>query len=103
MAVDLAAPDAMSRIADATAGIDIGMVFYCAGADPNYQPFLAQPVDAALAMVQRNCVVPLQVFHHFAGPMVERGGVVSCCCPPAPASSAPRTWSPTAVPRPSTS
>jgi short-subunit dehydrogenase len=73
VAVDLAGPDAMSRIAEATADIDIGMVFYCAGADPNYQPFLAQPVDAALAMVQRNCVVPLQVFHHFAGPMVERG------------------------------
>jgi uncharacterized protein len=46
---------------------------YCAGADPNYRPFLAEPVGSALAMVQRNCVVPLQVCHHFAGPMVARG------------------------------
>jgi short-subunit dehydrogenase len=73
LAVDLAEPDAMAAIAEGTAGLEVGMVMYCAGADPDYQPFLANSVDAALAMVQRNCTVPLQVCHHFAGPMVERG------------------------------
>jgi short-subunit dehydrogenase len=73
VAVDLAKPDAIARITNATAGLEVGMVTYCAGADPNYQPFLANPVDVALAMVQRNCIVPLQVCHHFAGPMVDRG------------------------------
>jgi len=72
-AVDLARPDAMASVADATAGLDVGCVVYCAGADPNFEPFLAHPVETALAMVQRNCVVPLQVCHHFAGPMVARG------------------------------
>ena len=73
LAVDLAGADAMAAIAAATAGLEVGTVMYCAGADPDYQPFLAHAVDAALAMVQRNCAVPLQVCHHFAGPMVERG------------------------------
>lgn len=73
VAVELSDPDAMARIVEATAGLEVGMVMYCAGADPNYEPFLANPVDMPLAMVQRNCVVPMQVCHHFAGPMVTRG------------------------------
>jgi short-subunit dehydrogenase len=73
VAIDLAAPDAMSRIADATDGLDIGMLMYCAGADPSFTHFLDQPVDVALAMVQRNCIVPLEICHHFAGPMKTRG------------------------------
>jgi uncharacterized protein len=44
-----------------------------AGADPNYRAFLAEPVESALAMVQRNCSRPVELCHHFAGPMVARG------------------------------
>jgi uncharacterized protein len=73
VAVDLAAPDAMARIAEATDGLEVGMVMYCAGADPNYQPFLAHPIEVAEALVHRNCVVPMQVCHHFAAPMAARG------------------------------
>jgi hypothetical protein len=42
---------------------------YCAGADA----FLAHPVDTALALVHRNCVVPVQLCHHFAASMTARG------------------------------
>jgi short-subunit dehydrogenase len=73
VAVDLARGDAMARVADATAGLEVGFALYCAGADPNFEPFLASPVETALAMVQRNCSVPLELCHHFAGPMVARG------------------------------
>lgn len=73
VAVDLAESGAMATVAEATAGLEIGTMVYCAGADPNYEPFLANPVDVPLALVRRNCVVPLQVCHHFAGAMVERG------------------------------
>ena len=73
VAIDLAEPGAMAAIVEATDGLDVGMMMYCAGADPNYEPFLANPVEVALAMVQRNCVVPMQVCHHFAGPMAARG------------------------------
>jgi short-subunit dehydrogenase len=73
VAVDLAVPSAMEAVADATRELEVGLLMYCAGADPNYQPFLANPVEVAMAMVHRNCTVPVQMCHHFAGPMVARG------------------------------
>lgn len=73
VAVDLAERDAMAKVLAATEGLELGMVFYCAGADPNFQPFLANAVDVPMALVQRNCVVPMQICHHFAGPMQARG------------------------------
>jgi short-subunit dehydrogenase len=72
-AIDLSLTDAMTRIVDATEGIDVGTVMYCAGADPIFEPFLDHPVEIPVALVQRNCVVPLQVCHHYSQPMVARG------------------------------
>ncbi|OBI21597.1 short-chain dehydrogenase [Mycobacterium sp. E2327] len=73
LAIDLAGPGAASAIAAATGDLEIGFLVYCAGADPNYEPFLANPIEAAEAMVQRNCMAPMQLCHHFAPAMVERG------------------------------
>jgi uncharacterized protein len=73
LAVDLTEQGAASAIAAATRDLDIGFLVYCAGADPNYKPFLTNPIEAAESMVQRNCMVPMQLCHHFAPPMVERG------------------------------
>lgn len=73
LAMDLAQPSATSAIAAATSDLTIGMLVYCAGADPNFTPFLANSIEAAEAMVQRNCMVPMQLCHHFAPAMVERG------------------------------
>ncbi len=73
LAVDLAEPDAAARILAATAGLDIGMFMYGAGADPNYEPFLDQPVEESLRLVQRNCATPLQLCHSFATSMAARG------------------------------
>ena len=69
---------ATSVIAAATDDLDIGFLVYCAGADPNFEPFLANSIATAEAMVHRNCVVPMQLCHHFAPAMVERrrGGIV---------------------------
>ncbi len=78
LAIDLANPDAAASVKAATNDLDIGFLVYCAGADPNFQPFLANPVETAEAMVHRNCIVPMQLCHHFAQPMVARrsGGIV---------------------------
>jgi short-subunit dehydrogenase len=78
LAVDLAENDATSAIAAATNDLDIGFLVYCAGADPNFEPFLSNPIETAEAMVHRNCVVPMQLCHHFAPAMVQRrsGGIV---------------------------
>lgn len=72
-AVDLAQPGATAAVIQATSDLEIGFLVYCAGGDPDYRPFLANPIEAADAMVQRNCVVPMQLCHHFAPAMVERG------------------------------
>jgi short-subunit dehydrogenase len=78
VAVDLAADGAVPTVLAATDDLDVGMLMYCAGADPNYEPFLANPIEVALGLVERNCIVPMQLCHHFAGPMVARarGGIV---------------------------
>ena len=73
LAIDLAERDATSAIAAATGDLDIGFLVYCAGADPIFEPFLANPIETAEAMVHRNCVVPMQLCHHFAPAMVQRG------------------------------
>ena len=53
VAVDLAASDAIERVRAATTGLDVGFLVYCAGADPDYEPFLAGGVERATAMVAR--------------------------------------------------
>ncbi|GAB3038902.1 SDR family NAD(P)-dependent oxidoreductase [Mycobacterium bourgelatii] len=79
VAVDLTAPEAVHVIIDNTADLEVGMLVYCAGGDPNYQAFLANPVSAAEALLRRNCLVMMQLCHHYAAPMVERGrgGIVN--------------------------
>jgi short-subunit dehydrogenase len=73
LAVDLAGSGAAAGVAEATADLEVGFLVYCAGADPDFRPFLSNSIEAAEAMVQRNCVVPMQLCHHFAAAMVERG------------------------------
>ncbi|ORW08147.1 SDR family NAD(P)-dependent oxidoreductase [Mycolicibacter longobardus] len=73
LAVDLSATTAWRDIAEATQDLDIGFLVYCAGADPTFAPFLDTPIEVAELLVQRNCVTPMQLCHHFAVPMVERG------------------------------
>jgi short-subunit dehydrogenase len=78
LVVDLAEPDAAARVLAGVADLEIGFFAYCAGADPDYQPFLSASLGAAESMVHRNCKVPMQLCHHLARPMVERarGGIV---------------------------
>jgi uncharacterized protein len=73
LAIDLTAPDAVDQVVEGTKDLELGMFMYTAGADPNFAPFLESPLDAATSIVTRNCLVPLQLCHHLAGPMVERG------------------------------
>jgi short-subunit dehydrogenase len=73
LTIDLSSPGASARVAAATADLEVGFLVYCAGADPNFKPFLANSIETAEAMVHRNCVVPMQLCHHFAPAMVDRG------------------------------
>lgn len=73
LALDLVADTAAHEVIEATRDLEIGMLVYCAGADPEFKPFLSQPITAAESMVRRNCLVPMQLSHHYAQGMVTRG------------------------------
>src|ERR1700738_4917788 len=40
LAIDLAGPGATAEIADSTRDLEVGALVYCAGSDPNFEPFL---------------------------------------------------------------
>ena len=73
LAIDLTSAAAAAEVAQATADLEIGFLVYCAGADPDFRAFLSNSIEAAEAMVHRNCLVPMQLCHHFAPAMVDRG------------------------------
>ncbi|TPG37333.1 SDR family NAD(P)-dependent oxidoreductase [Mycobacterium hodleri] len=71
--IDLSAADAKESIISATADLEIGLLVYCAGADADFAPFLENSITTAEAMLQRNCLIPMQLSHHYGRAMVERG------------------------------
>lgn len=73
LAVDLTETGAAAATAAATADLPIGFLVYCAGADPDFAPFLSNSIDAAESLVVRNCMMPMRLCHHFASAMVNRG------------------------------
>ncbi len=73
LALDLSAPDAAARVTTAVADLEVGCLVYCAGAENDLRHFLDAPLEHAESMLHRNCTVPMQLCHHLARPMVERG------------------------------
>jgi uncharacterized protein len=78
VALDLSEPNAASLLIRATEDLEIGLLIYNAGADPNMSRFLDKPLDVWQAMLTRNCATVMASTHHFGGLMAERGrgGVV---------------------------
>jgi short-subunit dehydrogenase len=76
--LDLSQPDAAAQLIRATADLEIGLLIYNAGADPNMAQFLDKPLDVWQAMLTRNCTTVMASTHHFGGLMATRGrgGVV---------------------------
>lgn len=73
LSLDLTASDAVARIVAATAGCDVGLLIYNAGADNSFKPFMERPVADAERMAQLNVIALLRLVRHFADPMVKRG------------------------------
>jgi short-subunit dehydrogenase len=78
IALDLSQQDAAGQLIRATADLEIGLLIYNAGADPNMAQFLDKPLDVWQAMLTRNCTTVMASAHHFGGLMAARGrgGVV---------------------------
>lgn len=72
VALDLSRPDAAEALAEATAGLEIGLFIYNAG---SVHPalFTVEGREHWLSVVRRNCVTVVGAVHHFARPMIERG------------------------------
>ncbi len=71
--LDLSEPRAGSELMRATADLEIGLLIYNAGADPNMSHFLDKPLDVWQAMLTRNCTTVLASAHHVGGLMADRG------------------------------
>jgi uncharacterized protein len=71
--LDLSEPEAASQLIRATSDLEIGLLIYNAGADPNMARFLDKPLDVWQAMLTRNCTTVMASAHHFGGLMAERG------------------------------
>lgn len=76
--LDLSEPGAAESLAAATDDLDVGLLIFNAGADPNSTPLLEQPLDDLHALVGRNCSTVLETCHRFGGRLVtrRRGGLV---------------------------
>jgi short-subunit dehydrogenase len=77
VAMDLAAPDLVARLEEATAGLDLGLIVYNAAFAP-IGPFLERPLDDLLAVVDVNVRGPVVALRTLAPRLVARGrgGVV---------------------------
>ena len=70
---DLTDPDVGAKIADATDGLDVGLLIYNAGASERTTPFLDNEIEYSLKQVALDCTAPITLAHHFGEAMVERG------------------------------
>ncbi len=75
--VDLANPDFLNTLIDATNDLDLGLVVSNAG-DMNLGEFLAIPHDALLAELRVNTEAHLSLTHHFGQSLARqgRGGIL---------------------------
>ena len=72
-AIDLSTERAGTRLAEATADLEVGLFVYNAGADSSPGPFLEVPFDHVESMIRRNCVTVAAAARHFGAAMTARG------------------------------
>lgn len=72
-APDLTAADIESQLQQISAGLDIGLLVYNAGAMHGVGLFLDEPLDKARRLVNLNCVAPLVFCHQLGTAMRARG------------------------------
>jgi short-subunit dehydrogenase len=71
-AIDLAAPDLLARLRDAVDGVDVGLLVYNA-AQSLIGPFLEQPLDDKLRILDVNCRGTLILVDELARRLAARG------------------------------
>ena len=71
--LDIARPDMLERIREATDGLDVGFLAHNVGGGGGSGPFVNLSADAALTPVLTNAVAITRLVTHFGPPMAERG------------------------------
>lgn len=71
--LDLTAPDVVDRVAEATDGLDIGLVVYNAGASDRTTFFLDNEYEYSLKQIALDCIGPTALVRLFGPAMAERG------------------------------
>ncbi len=70
---DLTAPDVGDRVAEATDGLEVGLLVYNAGAANRTVEFLDESFGDSLRQIKLACIGPVALARHFAPAMRERG------------------------------
>jgi uncharacterized protein len=70
---DLTDPDVTGRVAEATEGLDVGLVIYNAGASDRTSTFLENEYEYSLKQIKLDCIGPVALARHFGPAMCERG------------------------------
>jgi uncharacterized protein len=73
LAQDLTDADIGARVADATDGLEVGLVVYNAGAANRTTEFLEEDFEYSLRQIQLACIGPVALARHFAPMMRDRG------------------------------
>lgn len=78
LSVDLLEPEAISRITAETAGLEVGLLIYNAGANTCSEPFLDADLADFARVIDLNVTRMLELVQHYARPMRERrrGGIL---------------------------
>jgi uncharacterized protein len=70
---DLTAADVGDLVAEATAGLEVGLLIYNAGAANRTTEFLDDSFEDSLQQIKLACIGPVALARHFAPAMRERG------------------------------
>lgn len=73
LAVDLTASDAVARVVEAVADVEVGLLVHNAGANTHSEEFLDGDLAEFQKVVDLNITTPLALVQHFGRPMRERG------------------------------
>ncbi len=71
--VDLTSYDAPAKLVELSAGLDVGMVLFNAGATTRFDSFYDWPAGDLAAMINMNCHTVALAAHHFAPGLRRRG------------------------------
>ena len=74
LSLDLARPDAVARIEDATADVPLSLAVFNAGAEASGTAFIDLPYAHWAATIQRNVLFLTEALHHFGQRLVAAGG-----------------------------